>query len=78
MLSSQTYLIDCITKRNIFTIKQFVTMKDADRRSVLRYLSDEQYEDIMRVCSSYPNIDMNVEFKSKFHQDVFLFYTESE
>jgi len=39
-------------------------MKDADRRSVLRYLSDEQYEDIMRVCSSYPNIDMNVEFKS--------------
>lgn len=66
-------LIYSITQRNIFTIKQFVTMKDADRRSVLRYLSDEQYEDIMRVCSSYPNIEMNVDFKSTSLFDVLLF-----
>lgn len=47
-------------KRNICDIKQFVQMKDVDRRSIVRHLTDEQYEDIMRVCSSYPLIHMNV------------------
>lgn len=50
-------------KRNIYDIKQFVQMEDCDRRSILRHLTNEQYEDIMRVCSSYPLIDMTVNTK---------------
>ena len=45
-------------------IKEFVTMNDSDRRSVLRHLTDEQYDDIMRVCSYYPLVDMDVKVKS--------------
>ena len=41
-------------------------MKDDDRRSVLRHLTNEQYDDIMRVCSSYPYVEMNVKVKSEF------------
>jgi translocation protein SEC63 len=47
-------------KRNICDIKQFVQTKDADRRSILRHLTDEQYEDVINVCASYPLIDMSV------------------
>jgi len=47
-------------KRNIFNIRQFVETKDADRRSILRYLSDEQYSDIMKICETYPYITMDV------------------
>lgn len=50
-------------KRNICDIKQFVSMNDDDRRSILRHLTSEQYDDIMRVCSSYPLINMSVQTK---------------
>jgi translocation protein SEC63 len=30
-----------------------------DRRSILRNLTDEQYADIMRVCSFYPHVEMD-------------------
>lgn len=50
-------------KRKILNIKEFVTMNDSDRRSVLRHLTDEQYDDIMRVCSYYPLVDMDVKVK---------------
>lgn len=38
-------------------------MNDSDRRSVLRHLTDEQYDDIMRVCQYYPLIEMDVNVK---------------
>jgi translocation protein SEC63 len=50
-------------KRNICDIKQFVQMKDVERRSILRHLTDEQYGDVMRVCATYPLITMNVNTK---------------
>ncbi len=37
-------------------------MKDSDRRSILRHLTNEQYDDI-RVASSYPLIEMDVKTK---------------
>lgn len=54
-------------KRNITTIKQFVATKDSDRRSILRYLTDEQYDDIMRVCEYYPHVEMII--KSEVYDD---------
>jgi translocation protein SEC63 len=50
-------------KRNIQSIRQFVVMNDSDRRSILRNLTDEQYDDIMRVCAQYPHVDMDVKVK---------------
>ncbi len=41
-------------------------MKDSDRRSILRHLTNEQYDDIIRVASSYPLIEMDVKTKGFF------------
>ena len=61
------FLILKFIQRNITTIKQFVATKDADRRSILRYLTDEQYDDIMRVCEYYPHVEMLI--KSEVYDD---------
>jgi translocation protein SEC63 len=48
-------------KRQIRSIQQFCEMKDEDRRSIFRNLTDDQYSDIMRVCASMPLIDFDVQ-----------------
>lgn len=50
-------------KRYIKTIRQFVGMKNEDRRLLLRTLSDEQYQDIVNVCWSYPDLEVKVDAK---------------
>jgi len=47
-------------RRNIKSLKQLSQMKEEDRRSLLRSVSDEQYKDIMRVLSLMPNLRMSV------------------
>ncbi|CAH1799731.1 unnamed protein product [Owenia fusiformis] len=58
---SEDMLRHFVTKRrNIRGIKDFVCMKEEDRRSLLRSISDEEYKDIMNVCTSMPHITMKV------------------
>lgn len=51
-------------KRNIFNIRQFVATDHEERRSILRNLSDEQYDDVMRVCSNYPYVEIDAKIQS--------------
>ncbi|CAF4165328.1 unnamed protein product, partial [Rotaria magnacalcarata] len=46
--------------RTIKSIRQFAAMNDEERRSMLRSITDEQYDDIMNVLSIYPHITMTV------------------
>ena len=49
------------TKRsNIKSLLQFAQLSDADRRSRLRMLGEEEYDNMMRVCWEMPHIDMEV------------------
>lgn len=48
-------------------------MSDLDRRSVLRHLNDEQYDDIMRTCECYPLVDMDVKIKSMRVLFIYIF-----
>ena len=50
----------CSRKRNIRSVGQFLEMKEADRRNVLRNLTDMQYQDVVTVAGNYPFIDMDV------------------
>lgn len=36
-------------------------MKNQDRRSLVRVLSDEDYLDVMAVCSNFPHIALTTE-----------------
>jgi len=47
-------------KRNIKTLHQLARMKDEERRSLLRTLTDEQYRDVIRVLSLMPILNIKV------------------
>lgn len=53
-------------KRHIKSLQQYAQLKGEDRRSLLRSLSDEEYENVMKVLGRMPYItfDINVEGKS--------------
>lgn len=50
----------CSRKRNIRSVEQFLEMKEADRRNLLRNLTDMQYQDVITVAGNYPFIEMDV------------------
>lgn len=56
-------------KRHVKTIRQLVGMKNDDRRMLLRSLSDEQYQDVINACWSFPNLKMDVEAKVMDEKD---------
>ncbi|XP_065056984.1 translocation protein SEC63 homolog [Rhopilema esculentum] len=56
-------------KRHIKTIRHFVGMKNDERRMLLRTLSDEQYQDIINVCWSYPHLEVIVDAKVMDEKD---------
>ena len=45
-------------KRHIRSLTQLAKMKDEDRRSLLRTLTDEQYRDVIRVLSLLPDLSV--------------------
>ncbi|CAG2110446.1 unnamed protein product, partial [Medioppia subpectinata] len=47
-------------KRNVRNIRQLAGMKSDERRSMLRSLSDEQYENVMNVISKMPLLEIDV------------------
>ncbi|CAF2060985.1 unnamed protein product [Rotaria magnacalcarata] len=49
-------------KRTIKHIRQFAAIGDEQRRSMLRSITDEQYNDIMNVLAIYPHVTMTVSF----------------
>ncbi|CAL1544944.1 unnamed protein product [Lymnaea stagnalis] len=47
-------------KRDIRHIRDFVNMKEEDRRQLLRSLSDSEYLDVVTVCAKMPYVEMTV------------------
>ena len=63
--SEHQYYSVCVVvlflQRNINTIEQFAAMKETERRLLVRSLSDEEYLDILAVCSTFPHVDVIAE-----------------
>lgn len=49
-----------IGKRHIRNIQQFAQLKLEDKRSILKFLKDDQFEDVMKVITRMPHIDFQV------------------
>ncbi|XP_011307375.1 translocation protein SEC63 homolog [Fopius arisanus] len=47
-------------KKNVKTLQQLAQLKGNERRQLLRMLSDEQYEDVIRVLGNMPYVDFKV------------------
>lgn len=47
-------------KRQIKTLQQYAQLKGEERRSILRNLSDDEYENVMKVLGAMPYIDFQI------------------
>lgn len=52
-------------QRRLKTIQQLAQMKPKERRTMLRFLDDDQYNAVVKVMSSMPLIDLNVRSEGK-------------
>ncbi|XP_007891088.1 translocation protein SEC63 homolog [Callorhinchus milii] len=60
----EEHLKYCWSKKyKIRTVQDLVSMKDADRRSMLRFLSEEKYDGVMAVLSNFPHVSMEVKLQ---------------
>lgn len=54
-------------KRQIKSLQQYAQLKGEDRRALLRSLSDEEYENVMKVLGKMPYIDFQITVEGNFH-----------
>ncbi|EDO46652.1 predicted protein, partial [Nematostella vectensis] len=52
-------------KRNIRSIRQLISMREDERRALLRGLGEEEYQDIINVCWMLPSVEMSVRAHDK-------------
>jgi translocation protein SEC63 len=52
-------------KKSIKSLQQFAQLKGEERRSILRNLNDEEYDDVMKVLGNMPYIDFQVKYEGE-------------
>lgn len=45
------------------SLQDLVSLKDSDRRSMLRFLGEEKYDEVMAVLGSFPHITMDIKLQ---------------
>ncbi len=59
-------------QRNVTSLDQFVAMKDTERRLLVRALSDEEYYNVMAVCSMFPHVELNTDMHGGWGNSLLL------
>uniref|UniRef100_A0A8C3ZUJ0 Translocation protein SEC63 homolog n=1 Tax=Denticeps clupeoides TaxID=299321 RepID=A0A8C3ZUJ0_9TELE len=60
----EEHLRYCISKKyKVRTLQDLVSLKDSDRRNMLRFLGEEKYDEVMGVLSSLPHITMETKLQ---------------
>ncbi|GFQ78927.1 translocation protein SEC63 homolog [Trichonephila clavata] len=59
----------CSRKRNIRSIKQLASMKNDDRKNMLRNLTANEYADVMNVLAKMPLLDIEVKVEVEDDED---------
>ncbi|XP_023692607.1 translocation protein SEC63 homolog isoform X1 [Paramormyrops kingsleyae] len=60
----EEHLRYCISKKyKVRSIQDLVSLKDSDRRSMLRFLGEEKYDEVMGVLGSFPHITMDTKLQ---------------
>lgn len=57
-------------KRQIKSLQQYAQLKGEDRRSLLKSLSDEEYENVMKVLEQMPYIDFQTQVEGTLYISV--------
>ena len=56
----------CPFQRNIRNIRQLVSMREDERRALLRSLANDEYANVMSMCASLPHVEMNVKTEGAY------------
>ena len=56
----------CSFQRNIRNIRQLVSMREDERRALLRSLANDEYENVMSMCANLPHVEMNVKTEGAY------------
>uniref|UniRef100_A0A3P8UTX3 SEC63 homolog, protein translocation regulator n=1 Tax=Cynoglossus semilaevis TaxID=244447 RepID=A0A3P8UTX3_CYNSE len=60
----EEHLRYCNSKKyKVRSLQDLVSMKDSDRRSMLRFLGEEKYEEVMAVLGSFPHLTMDIKLQ---------------
>ncbi|MGH0131935.1 UNVERIFIED_CONTAM: hypothetical protein FKN15_015737 [Acipenser sinensis] len=60
----EEHLRYCVSKKyKVRSILDLVSLKDSDRRSMLRFLGEEKYDEVMAVLGSFPNITVDIKLQ---------------
>ncbi|XP_010881367.2 translocation protein SEC63 homolog [Esox lucius] len=60
----EEHLRYCISKKyKVRSLQDLVSLKDSDRRSMLRFLGEEKYDEVMAVLGSFPHITMETKLQ---------------
>lgn len=60
----EEHLRYCISKKyKVRTLQDLVSLKDSDRRNMLRFLGEEMYEEVLGVLGSFPYINMETKLQ---------------
>lgn len=47
------------------SLQDLVSLKDSDRRSMLRFLGEEKYDEVMGVLGSFPHLNMDTKLQGQ-------------
>ncbi|RXM33472.1 Translocation protein SEC63-like [Acipenser ruthenus] len=60
----EEHLRYCVSKKyKVRSIQDLVSLKDSDRRNMLRFLGEEQYEEVMAVLGNFPRITIDIKLQ---------------
>ncbi|XP_077443722.1 translocation protein SEC63 homolog [Stigmatopora argus] len=60
----EEHLRYCISKKyKVRSLQDLVSLKDSDRRGMLRFMEEEKYDEVMAVLGSFPHITMDTKLQ---------------
>lgn len=63
-------LLLLLPQYKVRTLQDLVSLKDSDRRSMLRVLGEEKYDEVMAVLGSFPHITMDTKLQGRFRHSL--------
>nr|XP_033931496.1 translocation protein SEC63 homolog [Pseudochaenichthys georgianus] len=60
----EEHLRYCVSKKyKVRSLQDLVSLKDSDRRNMLRFLGEEKYDEVFAVLGSFPHITMDTKLQ---------------
>lgn len=78
---SVSSLAHVLSQYKVRSLQDLVSLKDSDRRNMLRFLGEEKYDEVLAVLGSFPHITMETKLQGKeqrlcFSGHIYILYSK--